>query len=81
MNCQKLLNLIIKNKMCIDFETEKESFSEKRIKKLIVFLHWRIYQAWKHGSFHMPFSGQTDNICIITMILFSSTTLSLHNPQ
>ena len=35
MNCQKILNLIIKNKMCIDFETERESFSEKRIKKKI----------------------------------------------
>lgn len=57
MNCQRICNVIPENKLCIVFETEKESF-----------VYCRIYSDWERGSFHIPFSSETDSICIITMI-------------
>ena len=57
MNCQRICNVIPENMLCIVFETENESF-----------VYCRIYSDWERGSFHIPFSGETDSICIITMI-------------
>lgn len=57
MNCQRICNVIPEKKLCIVFETEKESF-----------VYCRIYSDWERGSFHIPFSSETDSICIITMI-------------